>query len=97
MDGLPGDFASNSGLAAIASLLNDNEDEEKDDEKCTHKDDDPPKSTIVFKSGGGKVKKTSKRDQNSQKPYAKKGAKNTTGGANPSLGEAQLFMSMWKL
>mmetsp|Transcript_27828 Transcript_27828/g.47306 ORF Transcript_27828/g.47306 Transcript_27828/m.47306 type:complete len:140 (-) Transcript_27828:179-598(-) len=89
MDGLPSDFAANPGLAAIAALLDEDEGG-KDSKK------DSPESMIEFKSGGGKVKKKSKSKNHS--PYNKQQNKmSDKDQKKASLGEAQLFMNMWKI
>eukprot|EP00584_Thalassiosira_punctigera_P023031 CAMPEP_0172553776 /NCGR_PEP_ID=MMETSP1067-20121228/51663_1 /TAXON_ID=265564 ORGANISM="Thalassiosira punctigera, Strain Tpunct2005C2" /NCGR_SAMPLE_ID=MMETSP1067 /ASSEMBLY_ACC=CAM_ASM_000444 /LENGTH=146 /DNA_ID=CAMNT_0013342007 /DNA_START=99 /DNA_END=539 /DNA_ORIENTATION=+ len=91
MEGLPSDFASNAGLAAIASLLDDDGEEKKGEiTKKKHLE-----STIHLKSGGGKVKKTSKL--NNPSPYNKRKNKDEKKNRKASLGEAQLFLNMWKI
>ena len=81
---LPKDFSSNSGLAAIASLLDDEEPiEETKETRRTHE--------VKPSIGGGKVKRNVKsRAKSMPYPSNKKGKK-------ASLGEAQLFLNMWKL
>ncbi|KAL7545401.1 hypothetical protein ACHAWF_008751 [Thalassiosira exigua] len=94
MDGLPSDFAENAGLAAIAALIDDNEDDES---KETPKKK-PCQKTVRLKSGGGKVKITCKR--NARSPYDKQKNKNDNddeGRRKATLGEAQLFLNMWKI
>ena len=93
MDGLPSDFAANTGLAAIASLL---EEEDGDDSKGG---DIPQKkesyqSKVACKQGGGKAtKKTGARKHHS--PYSKQSPKGEKKKA--TMGEAQLFLNMWKI
>jgi hypothetical protein len=92
MDGLPSEFAQNSALAAIASLIDDDVGVEdfKDEKKGSQS------STVDFKSGGGKVNKTGKRNNHS--PYSKEKGKRRNGEKKATtLGEAQLFLSMWKI
>eukprot|EP01083_Nonionella_stella_P129330 392412_1 len=94
MDGLPSDFAANSGLAAIAALLNDDDDGGEDGDEKASKERES-KITVNLKSGGGKVtKKTSKRNNS---PYSKGKNKNGKEKKKASLGEAQLFLNMWKI
>mmetsp|Transcript_33423 Transcript_33423/g.80829 ORF Transcript_33423/g.80829 Transcript_33423/m.80829 type:complete len:150 (-) Transcript_33423:26-475(-) len=97
MNGLPSDFAANSGLAAIASLLDDDGGENADDddgEKKYKKKD--LKSTALVQSGGGKAKKTNK--PNAHRPYSKeKNTEMTKAQKKVSLGETQLFLNMWKI
>lgn len=81
MEGLPSDFSSNSKLAAIASFLNSDSDNESE----------KPLSA----SGGGKVKKRmNKKYTNKNSPYTKIEKKSSK---SASIGEAQLFLSMWKM
>ncbi len=94
MNGLPSDFASNAGLAAIASLL------DEEGEACcklTGKDSESsPKQKVSFKSGGGKIKSTGRTTRCSRSPYAKKNDGEAS-EKKSSIGEAQLFLQMWKL
>lgn len=90
MNSLPSDFASNSGLAAIASLL-DEESESKDNIEKT-----APIRTSEMKvnSGGGKATKQNPGIRHSpyKSPNARGRKKDKT-----TVGEAQLFLSMWKV
>ena len=87
MDSLPSNFASNSGLAAIASLLNEESDCDKD-----NKEEAPIRtSEVTIKSGGGKASKR-RTGSSRHSPY-----KNRNSGKETSVGEAQLFLSMWKM
>ena len=101
MDGLPSNFAQNSSLAAIASLLNvDDEEEEEEEGKECNKKTVPQSNTIQLQSGGRKVKKTTGNKRNNHNPYSKDKNSTDNGGKDKrkaSLGEAQLFMNMWKL
>ena len=92
MDGLPSDFAKNSALAAIASLIDDDVNFEcfKDKKKGSQS------STVDFKMGGGKVNNTGKRNNHS--PYSReKGTRKHVEKKATTLGEAQLFLNMWKI
>jgi hypothetical protein len=81
LNSLPTNFASNSGLAAIASLFNDESDGENNERK------EGRTSEVHLKSGGGKA--TKQRTLNRRhSPYKKK---------ETSVSEAQLFLSMWKM
>ena len=111
MEGLPSNFATNPGLAAIASLLNesDNEDYDTKKRKGDKKEDDSSTNNAIskvleLKPGGGKVQRTRLKGRSSRSsPYNKdkdgnnnkKKTKQDKKGA--SLGEAQLFLNMWKL
>ena len=97
MDGLPSDFAQSSALAAIASLIDDDDD-------C--KDDNHKKSASHFhlstageelKSGGGKIKMTGNKRNNRHSPYNKDMGATIKGEKKATLGEAQLFLGMWKI
>lgn len=92
MDGLPSDFAVNAGLMAIAALIDDDGEKKEVDISKTK----ASLSTVHFKSGGGKVKKARKR--NNIIPYGKQEDKDSDKKKeNTSLGEAQLFLNMWKI
>jgi len=99
MDGLGGtNFEKNTGLAALASLLNDDVEEEvvEGSEKSSSNNKKKAQSQPKLKSGGGKVKKpTGKR--NNHTPYSKEKTKDDKKKKSASLGEAQLFMNMWKI
>lgn len=89
MDGLPSDFATNTSLAAIASLLGDAETDEKSVVEPSKPELPKPQA------GGGKVKSSSKRSNRKSEPYNKRdpGSKKET----VTAGEASLFLQMWKL
>lgn len=95
MDGLPTNFAENKSLAAIASLLNDEEDDYSDTKKQTAEKEDSIMSKVELKSGGGKVKRKSKRKGSS--PYNKDKKKVQNDKKAASVGEAQLFLNLWKI
>ena len=89
MEGLPRNFADNPQLAAIASLLEESDDEKHKPAAIQH---DKPKPV----SGGGKARNRKSRSSRSHKPYSN--PKKAEGKEKPaSLGEAQLFLTMWKL
>ena len=118
MDGLQSNFAQNTALAALASLLDEEDDENNNDDDADISTDadlkksfeqsstslsSPARTTHVNKSGGGKASKVTPR-RNNYNPYSKgdkeKGRneneeKKKKGAA--TLGEAQLFLNMWKL
>lgn len=94
MDGLPSDFAQNSALAAIASLINDDDDFKDDIKKSSshfHL------STGELKSGGGKIKMTGNKRNNRHSPYSKDTGATIKGEKKATLGEAQLFLGLWKI
>lgn len=87
MEGLPNDFANNAALAAIANLLDD---ENKDDEE----NNSSKRYEVTLPGGGGKVSKRNSslsRSLNRRKPY------NIAKKPKSNLGEAQLFLKMWKI
>lgn len=90
MDSLPSNFASNPGLAAIASLLNDELDDAENVKEATIRT-----SETKVKSGGGKATKR-RIGMNRHSPYRSPNAKNNE-KKETTLGEAQLFLSMWKI
>lgn len=89
MDGLPSDFSTNPGLAAIASLF----DEESDDTAPKKKEYEAPSTTV----GGGKLRRTPARSErrNDGRPYQNRQRESETKAA--SVGETHLFLKMWKL
>ena len=94
MDGLPSDFAKNKSLAAIASLLDDGSDN-IDAEHQISKKEDVALSKVELKSGGGKVQRSRRRKGTS--PYNKEKKKGDKDKKAASIGEAQLFLNMWKI
>ena len=111
MDGLPSNFKTNPSLAAIASLLNES-DEDYDnmkkqiiEEKECNSDSNSASKTemkVELKPGGGKVQRKQcrrKGGSGSSSPYSKDGntKKRKEDKKTASLGEAQLFLNMWKL
>ncbi len=117
MDGLQSNFAQNTALAALASLLDEEDDENNNDDDADISTDadlkksleqsstslsSPARTTHVNKSGGGKASKVTPR-RNNYNPYSK-GNKEKGRNENEekkkkgaTLGEAQLFLNMWKL
>jgi len=108
MDGLPTNFASNNALAAIASLLNDSGEDNNDDDNDKKKEQDRVK--VTPRKGGGKVsRRMARRNKNKtcqNSPYDLPAGRN--GKANDyeesskksksaTMGEAHLFLSMWKI
>jgi hypothetical protein len=91
MEGLPRDFASNPQLAAIASLLEETDDQsDKEVDRRANKNFQVPKTVpVITRAGGGKVQRMKRRTQTS--PYPKQTKRKA------SLGEAQLFLNMWKI
>jgi hypothetical protein len=101
MEGLPRNFDSNPHLAAIASLLEDTE-EEGINEGVNSISKEPPSTHTtnpillqVHPTGGGKVRRQSCRSSRSHKPYAI--PKQESKKKSATIGEAQLFLNMWKL
>jgi hypothetical protein len=91
MEGLPADFSKNPHLAALASLLE--EDEKDDDEEARQVES--KKEGAAPQAGGGKVRSVKTRQRRKAVPYpqnVKKPAKKEA-----SVGEAHLFLKMWKL
>jgi hypothetical protein len=90
MEGLPSNFTSNPGLAAMASLMQDNGND--DDESESKRIMDLPNV------GGGKVRCTSSnRLRRRNTPYSVILDTKPKKKAQVSTGEAQLFLKMWKL
>ena len=131
MSGLPSDFASNPSLAAIASLLGDEEyDSDVDIRKVRKKglraEEGESKTasgggaaaagkataaaTANPRVGGGKIGGAGSARRNNNKSGSRKksgahhrpyptteGKKEGEGKQKASVGEAQLFLNMWKL
>lgn len=104
MTGLPTDFVNNKGLAAIASLLGEEiivEEDEEDKLEKSSKGFKASKDKATTQSyrgvvGGGKMKRS--RNMRKVSPYAIEMKKDKVQDANrASIGEAQLFLSMWKI
>eukprot|EP00980_Cylindrotheca_fusiformis_P010304 scaffold2294_cov106-Cylindrotheca_fusiformis.AAC.20 len=106
MEGLPKDFASNPQLAAIASLLEVDEDVEEEQQQQVPKsrpigkkhDEEKPSAKVTTAAGGGKAKRLKQQQRqlrNSTTPYPSQAA--IRGKKKASLGEAQLFLNMWKI
>ena len=87
MLGLPDDFSSNPQLAALASLLDSDDDENSKLPKT------PVEETkfATSSTGGGRIRRQKSRIRRTNEPYSKPAAKKA------SLGEAQLFLKMWKM
>ena len=91
MEGLPRDFSSNPTLLAIASLL-----EEDDDDNNKKKESSTPARPVAApKLGGGKLRSVQNRTRRAAaSPYPKQ---NKPPKKEASMGEAQLFLKLWKL
>jgi hypothetical protein len=93
MDGLPSDFATNPQLAAIASLLESDDDDPEKRQK-------PPVnlgySARQPQAGGGKARsiKCRVRRQALMSHYP---LPDKPKPMKPTLGEAHLFLKMWKI
>lgn len=100
MEGLPQNFSSNPHLAALSSLIDEEEDDAKqeatDENLPTKRNKNPaPSNSAKQVPGGGKVRHAKKSQKRKSKPYMK--GKETPRKNKASMGEAQLFMKMWKL
>ena len=99
MDGLPRDFASNPALAALASLLADEQVKEDTGERAVH----DITANITLPVGGGKITVRRQGKHNftceRNKPYDCKISerKKPIAPASTTVPEAQLFLSLWKL
>ena len=90
MEGLPADFETNPALAALASLLDSDSDNEEDKKRA-----DAEKAKALPKPGGGKVRRSrSNHYRSNRNPYNIPEEKKKK---KASVGEAQLFLNMWKL
>jgi hypothetical protein len=91
MDCLPSDFSTNPKLSALASFLND-EDYREEGGKDVRKDRPAP---VMPSAGGGKVRRRSRGITRASIPYLTPQKVKET--RQTSIGEAQLFLKMWKL
>jgi hypothetical protein len=88
MEGLPSDFSTNPALAAIASLLDEGE---CNDVALKEKEYKVPSA----RAGGGKVRRSPARSRRKEgRPYGDTKHKDDK---PVSVGEANLFLKMWKL
>jgi hypothetical protein len=93
MEGLPSDFSTSPSLAALASLL----DEDDNDEDCKNIAEGESKVMPKTAPGGGKVRSTkSRKSRIGRLPYQRLGSKKKHEN-EATIGEAQLFLKMWKL
>jgi hypothetical protein len=100
MEGLPPDFETNPGLSAIASLLNDDQqDEEHEDPKKKSEEAISLDNKPIPRPGGGKAqRKSTRRKDRPSKPYERTShSSGPTRKDSSTMGEAQLFLKMWKL
>eukprot|EP00429_Kryptoperidinium_foliaceum_P011328 CAMPEP_0176004154 /NCGR_PEP_ID=MMETSP0120_2-20121206/1544_1 /TAXON_ID=160619 /ORGANISM="Kryptoperidinium foliaceum, Strain CCMP 1326" /LENGTH=140 /DNA_ID=CAMNT_0017336821 /DNA_START=83 /DNA_END=505 /DNA_ORIENTATION=+ len=91
MEGLPSNFNANPHLAAIASLLDDDGEAAKDNKE--HFAEKRSAATRRTQAGGGKARRRDTRRSAAFSPY--RVPEKTKPRA--SVGEAQLFLKMWKL
>ena len=91
MEGLPRDFSQNPQLAALASLLDEEDNEDTKKLKST-KD-----VHVTPQKGSGKVKSKNSRNRRRTAPYPQQQSGKQSKESKASMGEAQLFMKMWKL
>jgi hypothetical protein len=94
MDGLPSDFRTNPQLAALASLLDDEDEDDGDAENGKTPLVSLRSSTRRPHAGGGKARSEHRGARMMSSPYQlpdKPKPKKAT------IGEAHLFMKMWKL
>jgi hypothetical protein len=95
MTGLPSDFSSNPHLMALAALIDDDETTEEKSRKFSPASCRP--KMPAGKAGGGKVRasgRTQQRRKASSSPYP---VPEKIPKAKATLGEAQLFLKMWKI
>lgn len=93
MEGLPVDFSTNPALAALASLL-----EEEDVKEPSLASVASLKPSHSYALGGGKVRKTKSTKARKTAPYPKqRPAMANRQKNNATVAEASLFLKMWKL
>jgi hypothetical protein len=95
MQSLPADFASHPALAALASLIptdDANENEAPPVPYVVIQREGEEEEGVTIPQGGGKVRAPKRRTRRRSEPYPKPPKKPTT-----TIGEAQLFLRLWKL
>ncbi|GAX13737.1 hypothetical protein FisN_30Lh024 [Fistulifera solaris] len=95
MQSLPADFAAHPALAALASLIptEDDETEAPPVPYVVIQPEAPDEEGVTIPQGGGKVRVPKRRTRRRSEPYPKPPKKPTT----TTVGEAQLFLRLWKL
>lgn len=105
MTDLPDNFSDHSGLAALASLLEEKKTDESEKNNFSRKASQKNTDRISFhnapksKAGGGKAIKSA-RKITQYEPYStdkKQGTKHRLSKKSTTVGEAQLFLKMWKI
>lgn len=86
MEGLPQNFQTNPQLAALASLFDDGENNNS-------------KGSPLKKVKGGKTRRNlqCQRKRRQDNPYARPSKDLNAQRSSPTISEAQLFLTMWKL
>jgi hypothetical protein len=92
MEGLPSDFSKNPQLAALASLMEEND---KDDNEQEARNLKSKKEDATPQAGGGKARSVKTRQRRKATPYPANEKKSSKKEA--SVSEAHLFLKMWKL
>lgn len=95
-DGLPSNFASNNALAAIAALLNDDDSNSGAEDGKKAKGESMTSKVTPIKGGGKISRRTANKSRGSHRknPYNKPEKESK---AKATIGEAQLFLKMWKI
>lgn len=99
MQSLPADFSSHPALAALASLIATDEDDDGDQPPLSYVViESSPSPVLALPAGGGKARVPKSRTGRRSEPYPKpNGNKPKNDTPVTTLGEAQLFLSLWKL
>ena len=101
MQSLPANFGSHPALAALASLIDTDEDENHQPPlPYVVIESNPSPSVVSFPTaGGGKARVPKSRTRRRSEPYPKPKTTQPNRNDKPAttLGEAQLFLSLWKL
>jgi hypothetical protein len=95
MQSLPADFAAHPALAALASLIPTEDDMEAPPVPYVviqREASEEEEEEVTIPRGGGKVRAPKRRTHRRSAPYPKPKKPTTT-----TVGEAQLFLRLWKL
>ncbi|GAX21824.1 hypothetical protein FisN_30Hh024 [Fistulifera solaris] len=94
MQSLPADFAAHPALAALASLIPTEDDMEAPPVPYVviQREASEEEEEVTIPRGGGKVRAPKRRTHRRSAPYPKPKKPTTT-----TVGEAQLFLRLWKL
>jgi len=95
MEGLPTDFSTNGQLAAIASLFQEDDDSKENRIGLQQKYDVRQRRNRLYDIGSQSKLKNERRRSRREKPYQRPNL--SAKKREATVGEASLFLKMWKL